>query len=137
MGTWKLLARLALLAMAGCTTSQEYRARQDARLAEYEAHAGAPVKQIRLYTGLDSWDALAPDRIAIFIGVNRAYLLKLRAPCSGLEFQQQIGISSTNRVIDVNFDKVYFEHQVCFLAEIRPVDYKAMKQERIARSKAQ
>lgn len=131
------LAALALAAIAGCSTSAEYRARQDARLAEYEAHAGKPVKTIRLYTGLDRWDALAPDKLAIFIGVNRAYLLTLRAHCSGLEFQQQIGISSTNDVIDVRFDKVYFEHQVCFLAEIRPIDYKAMKRERLARSKAE
>jgi len=129
------LTGIALMALASCTTSAAYRARLDARLAEYEAHAGAPVKQIRLYTGLDRWEVLAPDRIAIFIGANRAYLLKLRGPCSGLEFQTRIGISSTNQSIDLKFDRLYFEHQVCYFAEFRPIDYRAVKRERAARSK--
>lgn len=130
-----LILTTCLAALLGaCASSAEYRARQDARLAAYETYAQAPVKQIRMYTGLDHWDALAPDRLVVFMGVNRAYLLSLRGPCPGLEFQQGIGISSSNGVIHARFDKVTFEHQKCYIDEIRPVDYKALKRERMGKS---
>lgn len=130
------VATVACLAVAlgACASAGEYRAKQDARLATYEKYAGEPVKEIRMYTGLDHWDALAPDRLVVFMGVNRAYLLNLRAPCSGLEFQQGIGISSSNGVVHARFDKVTFEHQICYIDEIRPVDYKALKRERMGKS---
>ena len=121
------------LALGACASAGDYRAKQDAKLAAYEKHAGAPVKEIRMYTGLDHWDALAPDRLVVFMGVNRAYLLSLRAPCSGLEFEQAIGISSSNGVINARFDKVTFDHQHCYIDEIRPVDYKALKRERMGK----
>jgi hypothetical protein len=130
-----VLASVALV-LGACASSAEYRARQDARLATYEKFAREPVKEIRMYTGLDHWDALAPDRMVVFLGVNRAYLLSLRAPCSGLEFQQAIGISSSNGVIHARFDKVTFEHQICYIDQIRPVDYKALKRERLGKSSA-
>lgn len=129
----QVLLVFAAAAFGGCASTSDFRARQDGRLAEYEAHAGAPVGRISMYTGLDSWVALAPDKLAIFLGVNRAFLLTLRAPCSGLEFQQRIGISSNTGSIDAGFDKVYFERQVCWIHEIRPIDYKAFKRERRAR----
>ncbi|MBL8242593.1 MAG: hypothetical protein JNL89_00285 [Rhodanobacteraceae bacterium] len=134
MDAMRVVAMACLATVLGaCASGAEYRAKQDARLATYERFAGAPVKQIRMYTGLDHWDALAPDRLVVFLGVNRAYLLSLRAPCSGLEFQQAIGISSSNGVIHARFDKVTYEHQVCYIEEIRPVDYKGLKRERMGK----
>ncbi len=121
-----------VLALGACVSSREFRERQDANLAQFEAHAGQPVEQIRTFMGIDRWQALAPDKVVIWTSVNRAWLLTLRAPCSGLEFQQSIGISSTNNIIDRRFDKIYFENQVCFFSQIQPVDYKALKQERRA-----
>lgn len=120
------------LALAACTSSAAFRERQDAELARFEKHAGNPVERIHAYMGVDHWQSLAPDKLVIWTGVNRAFLLTLRGPCSGLEFQQAIGISSSNNVIDRRFDKVQFEHRNCYIAVIRPVDYKAMKQERRA-----
>jgi hypothetical protein len=135
---WKAMtvAVLLSLALGACVSSGEYRERQDAELARFEAHAGKPIKQIRTFQGIDRWQSLSPEKLVIWTSVNRAYLLTLRAPCSGLEFQQTIGISSSNSIIDRHFDKIYFENQVCFLAEIRPVDYKAMKQDRRAKADA-
>ena len=121
-------------ALVGCTSSAAFRERQDAELARFEAHAGKPVETIHAFMGVDRWQSLSPVQLVIWTSVNRAYLLTLRAPCSGLEFQQAIGISSTNSIIDRRFDKIYFEQQVCYFAKIRPVDYKAMKQEKRAKS---
>ncbi len=129
---WKITGILLGLTslLAACTSSAAYRERQDVELARFEKHAGDPVDSIRAFMGVDRWQSLAPTKLAIWTSVNRAYLLTLRAPCSGLEFQQKIAISSTNNTIHLRFDKVQFENQVCYLAEIRPVDYKALKIER-------
>ncbi len=129
MKTWQLtLAACATaLALGGCATGAQYRERQDAELALFQRHAGAPVDRIRTYFGIDGWKALSPTKLAIWTTVNRAYLLTLGAPCSGLEFQQSIAISSTNNTVHRRFDTVRFEHQTCFIDTIEPVDYKALK----------
>ena len=114
---------------SACSTSAGLRVGEDAQLARFERHAGAPVERINTYSGLDRWQSLAPDKLAIWIGVNRVFLLTLRAPCSGLEFQQALAITSTNNIIDRRFDRVQVDGLSCFISEIRPVDYKALKQE--------
>lgn len=128
------LTLVLALSLGACASKGDYRDRQNAELARFESHTGKPVDQIRTFQGIDRWQALSPEKVVIWTSVNRAYLLTMRAPCSGLEFQQTIGISSTNNVIDRHFDKIYFENQVCFLSQIQPVDYKALKQERRAES---
>lgn len=127
------MARLSVaalaLALSACATPTQFRDRENAELARFERHAGAPVERINTYTGLDRWQSLARDKLAIWIGVNRVYLLTLRAPCSGLEFQQTLVITSTNNIIDRRFDKVQVDGLACFISEIRPVDYRALQQE--------
>ncbi len=124
-----LVAIGLLLGLSACTTPAEFRSRQDAELARFEKHAGAPVDRINTYTGVEHWQSLSADKLVIWIGVNRVFLLTLRAPCSGLEFQQTIAISSTNNIIDRRFDKVHVDRLSCYISEIRPIDYKALKQE--------
>jgi len=129
MGALRGVAMLivASVTMAGCVSSTEYRDRQNAELALFERHAGAPVDRIRTYFGIDRWQSLSPTKLAIWTTVNRAYLLTLGAPCSGLEFQQSIAISSSNNTVYRRFDKVQFDNQTCFIEGIEPVDYKALK----------
>lgn len=122
---------LGLVATLGaCTSAGDLRDRQNAELARFEKHAGAPVNEIHTFTGVDEWQSLAPTKLAIWTSVNRVYLLTLRSPCSGLEFQQKIGVSSNANTISRRFDRVEFENQKCYIEEIRPVDYKAMRRER-------
>lgn len=119
-----------LLALSACASSGGYLERQDAELGLFERHAGEPVERVRAFQGVDQWQSLSPMKLVIWTGVSRAYLLTMRAPCTGLEFQKAIVVTSTNNIIDVHFDSVRFERQVCYLSEIRPVDYKALQQER-------
>jgi len=118
-----------VLAVSACSTSSGFGSSHGAQLARFERHAGAPVERINTYSGLDRWQSLAPDKLAIWISVNRVFLLTLRAPCSGLEFQQALAITSSNNIIDRRFDRVHVDGLSCFISEIRPVDYKALKQE--------
>ena len=124
-----------LLGLSACTSSLSYLERQDGELARFEKHAGEPIERIRAFQGVDQWQALSPLKLVIWTGVSRAYLLTMRAPCTGLEYQEAIAITSTNNIIDVHFDSVRFEQQVCHLSEIRPVDYKTLQQERRGENK--
>ena len=130
MGLRTICTVVLLLGLSGCTSSLSYLERQDGELARFEKHAGEPIERIRAFQGVDQWQALSPLKLVIWTGVSRAYLLTMRAPCSGLEFQKAIAITSTNNIIDVQFDSVRFEQQVCHLSEIRPVDHKTLQQER-------
>ena len=58
------------------------------------------------------------------------YLLTLQQPCSGLQFTNRIGVSSTTGTVNRGLDSVLFEHRRCAITEIRPVDYKRMLAER-------
>ncbi len=124
-----------LLAVSAADASR-YRDRQHAELVMYERYAQEPVDRIRTFFGIDRWQSLGSDKLVIWTSVNRAWLLTLTAPCSGIEFQHTIGISSTNSTIHRRFDKVQFEHQQCYIDEIRPVDYKTLKRERRERNEA-
>ncbi len=118
-----------VLGASACTTTAEYRAREDTELARFERHAGMPIERINTYTGLDRWRSLAADKLVIWTSINRVYLLTLRAPCSGLEFQSALAITSTNNIIDRRFDRVQVDGLSCYISEIRPIDDKALKQE--------
>lgn len=122
---------LGMLAFLGACASTALKEREAARLAEFERYAGAPVEEIRAFQ-LRDFTSLGDTRLVVWTGVNRAYLLRLRAPCTGLEFQERIAITSTHSVVSRRFDTVRFEREQCRIDEIRPVDYKALKQARRA-----
>jgi len=125
-----------LLTVTGAVEASDYRQRKSTELALYEQYAQEPVDRIRTFFGVDRWQSLGPDKLVIWTSVNRAWLLTLTAACSGIEFQHTIGISSTNNTIYRRFDKIQFEHQMCFIDEIRPIDYKTLKRERRERNEA-
>lgn len=127
------LAASLLLAttLAGCAGPGP-RERELARLDEFERHAGPPVDDFHFWS-IDRWESLGPDAVAIWTRVNEAWLIRVRQPCTGLEFASSIAVTSTNNRVYRAFDSVLFERQRCRIAEIRPVDGKAMKAERRAR----
>ena len=128
-----LLASVFLLA-SGCATSLPGPAERDARrLAQFERHAGAPVDEFHFWQ-MDRWESLGRDAIAVWTNPNEAYLLRVRPPCTGLDFADGVGVTSTGRRVNRRFDYVTFEQQRCQIAEIRPVDVKGLKAERRARS---
>lgn len=127
---WKRTVAVALssvVLLAGCAIGPgSFRERQDASLALYEKHAGAPVDRVRSMHRMDRWRSLGPDRLVIWTSVNKAWLFTLRAPCTGLEFTQSIRVSSSIGIVDRRFDKIIVERDECFIEEIRPVDYRAL-----------
>lgn len=130
-------AVLAALALSACATN---RISDSDRLALYQAHAGAPVAQVR-YLDPIGWDRIDDQHVVLDMRPRESWLLTLSGPClnwgSGSPFLQ---VSSTNGMTLSRFDKVIVPgSQIsCQIQEIRPLDAKAVRaSERALRGKAQ
>ena len=128
-------------AVAGCASASPAgepsprQQREDAQLAEYEAHAGAPVSQFRLLGAVNSWTALGDSAVAVTASPSRTWLLDLTGPCLDLRSAIAIGLTSTNGMVSARFDKVLPRtsnpmQMPCFIERIRPVDMKALREAR-------
>ena len=88
-----LLAGAAMLPAIAQQTSSER-----ADLARYQKYAGAPVDSVR-YFQINGFEYLAPDKVAIWFGVNKLYLLTVDTPCNNLAFAKGIGLTSKNNLL--------------------------------------
>lgn len=128
LGTcWRGAAAMlgVVLLLAGCA-GPSAREREAARLAQFESVAEAPVESFRFWS-LHKWESLGPEAVAVWTRVNEAYLLRVDRPCFGLEYARAIAITSNAHTVSRRFDTVNFDDQKCRIAEIRPVDAKAVK----------
>lgn len=115
-------------AAAGCTSSAERRQMESAELEAYTRHAGAPVEQIRSFR-LISWQPVSDRSILLEARLNEWYLVDVSGPCTGLPFAHAIGIENSMNVLQARFDNILVEGQACRIETIRPVDYKAAREE--------
>jgi len=118
-----LACAVAVPAVAQQTASER------ADLARYQKYAGAPVDNVR-YFQINGFQYLAPDKVAIWFGVNKLYLLTVQTPCNNLAFANGIGLTAKNNMLYKNFDFVTFDHQRCKIMKIEPVNELKMKQDR-------
>jgi len=102
-------------------------------LARYLDFAGEPVDQFRYGVRINNWRPLGGDRLVVWTGINDAYLLEVSA-CPDLDFAHTIALTQRGSHV-TRGDYVRMARGVrCTITEIRPVDYKALKQaEREAR----
>ena len=128
VGSVVLLAGVAMLPAWGQQTDSER-----ADLARYQKYAGAPVDHVKYFT-INGFQYLAPDKLAIWFGVNKLYLLTVQTPCNNLAFAKGIGLTAKNNILYSKFDSVTFRHQTCRILKIEPVNELQMKRD--ARAKA-
>lgn len=117
---------LAVLGLAACATN---RMSDTDRLAIYDAHSGAPVKQIRYYNAM-GWDRIDGEHVILNMRPNETWLLKLSGSC--LDWgggSPNLALSSQSGWVMVKFDKVSVQGSpvTCRIDEIRPVDVKAVR----------
>lgn len=122
---------MGIAMMLSACAAQGPREREAENLAEFTRHAGAPVESFHFWR-LDRWETLGRDHLVVWTRMNEAWLLRVMEPCNGLEFANALALSSTNNRVYRSFDAVLFDKQRCRIAEIRPVDGKALKAERRA-----
>ncbi|MFC4728128.1 DUF6491 family protein [Coralloluteibacterium thermophilus] len=118
----------AAAAVAGCASTSP-RDRDDARLAEYRAVAGEPVRSFR-YFNLMSWEPLGDAALAVRTRPGEAWLLELAGPCQDLVYVRNIGLTSSAGTVSARFDRVITGRSniPCHIETIRPVDLRALRE---------
>jgi hypothetical protein len=137
MGSFTQSAGLALLlawAAAAPAVAQQTSS-ESAELARYQKYAGAPVDHVH-YFQTNGFEYLAPDKVAVWFGVNKLYLLTVETPCNDLAFANGIGLTARNNMLYRNSDFVTFGAQRCKIVKIEPVDELKMKQDRAKEKQA-
>jgi hypothetical protein len=125
-GAWLLSATALLAACSGIPLKQ----RQDAQRARYDAYAGPPIEQFTYLGHYDSWQPIGTNELVVWTTPFQAYLIKVAPPCNNLQFANRIGLTSTANTVSARFDFVRVGRQWrCPIQEIRPVDYKRMRQD--------
>jgi len=131
MKRWILLASLAPALLAACSAFGPRES--DAQvLSRYVEHAGPPIEKFTYLGRIDGWQSLSRTQLLLHTGVNSAYLLTAAQPCSNLRFANAIGITRTGQTVSRRFDSVLVGKERCMITQIRPVDYRAVKQQRRA-----
>jgi Family of unknown function (DUF6491) len=124
---------LLLVGIGGSPAWAQQTNAERADLARYQKYAGAPVDHVQ-YFQINGFQYLAPNKLAIWFGVNKLYLLTVQTPCNNLAFANGIGLTARNNVLYSKFDAVTFRHQRCTILKIEPVNELQMKRD--ARAKA-
>jgi hypothetical protein len=128
-----MTARIALLllplaAIAACS-GVPMREGEQKELDRYQPYAGQPIREFSTLQRVSGWNSVARDKIVVWTGINDAYLITVATPCSNLEFANRIGFSSHTSTIST-LDFVMLGHnERCPITEIRPIDYKRMKED--------
>lgn len=123
-----LLATLSLLLNA-CASDPTLSSKRESRRAQYNAVAGEPVDRIRA-VNIYGWTDIDREQFVLWTRPKEAWLIDLYAPCVGLEFTAQIGISNFGHTIYAGTDSVVAWHDRCRIKTIRPVDYAQLQAEK-------
>ncbi len=126
------LSLLAALSLAACATTGQT---DTERLSMVQAHAGAPVKQIRNLNAM-GWERVDGDHVLLNMRPKETWLLTLSGPCldwgSG---SPALTLSSQTGWLISKFDsiKIAGSPVTCRIEEIRPVDTVALREAEAAR----
>ena len=136
------LARIAMLAglltgpglltglLGGCATTVVPKQVSDSERREQFLHyAGPPIESVTYLQHYYAWRPLGNLQLVLWTTINDAYLLSVLPPCVGLDFADGISVTSSSNTITRGVDAVRFDHQYCYISQIRHVDYEAMKRE--------
>ena len=130
-----VLSIAVVASLAGCRSTP--RATDAERLAFYEAHAGEPVRNFRLFGRLTGWTPLGNSALLVWPRPNQAYLLDVTT-CQDLPFASAISISHFASTVTARFDTVT-PHGAgltapgripCRITQIRPIDTQAVRDTR-------
>jgi hypothetical protein len=133
--TLSLLApALAALSLAACASTDSYagaeQARDTAKLAAAQAHAGQPEDHVRFLRPIHRYEVIDPHALLVWETMSKAWLVDLRASaaCNQLEHTWHVAIDSLSDTLDTRSGYVRGEHGInCKIERIREVDVPAMR----------
>lgn len=129
MSSKAFITVLAALAVGACAGIPQRKSDQE-ELERYLQYAGEPVDSVSYLGGYDSWRALGRDKLVVWMGVNEAYLLSVSGACFDLPFANRIGIKTRGPTLGRGDSVIVGRGQSCLITEVRPIDYRKMKQDR-------
>jgi len=125
----RFLIVFGLASLAGCTGIRQRDAEPGA-LARYLEYAGEPIPSFSTVGRIDAWRPLSRTQLVVWTRLDNAYLLTVNPTCQELEFAMSIAlVSRVDGTVSSGFDHVRAGRDRCQIMEIRPIDYRLMKQE--------
>jgi hypothetical protein len=133
MSTKRVVATVLITILLAACSSVPYAQREQQRQQAYTAAAGAPIRSFRFMSRIWSWEPLSDSQLVIYTVPNTAYLLDVWS-CPNLPWTQAIGLTSTFREVQANFDKVLTgrPYVPCVITKIRPINLAQLKIEQQA-----
>jgi hypothetical protein len=128
----KLMTVSSLLVLTLLTACASSARREEVRevLSNYSAYTGEPVSQFNMYSRFDGWTPIDNEHVLVHTNVNETYLLTVAPTCFDLPFTNTLGIKSKfPNTVQSGFDSIRVGRDTCRIVEIRPVNYKQMKQD--------
>jgi hypothetical protein len=126
-----VLFATAALILAACATtpnsSPPVIEHGGATREQFMQYAGPPVDSFTWLARYYGWKPLGNQQVVMWTSINEAYLLTVTPPCVGLDFANGIRLTTTTRTVTRGVDGILVQGQKCFITQIRPVDYAAMK----------
>jgi hypothetical protein len=122
---WLLPAFALLVACSGIPLKERERAERD----RYEAYAGPPIDHFTYLGRFDGWEPIGRNELVVWTSPSDAYLIKVGPPCDDLQFANRVGLTSTGGTVYSRFDYVKVRDWKCPIQEIRPVDYRRLRQD--------
>ena len=122
---WLLPALALLVACSGIPLKERETAQRD----RFEAYAGPPVDRISWLGRYDGWEPIGRYELVLWTTPNDAYLVKVQSPCEDLQFVNHVGLTSTVNTVYSRFDSVIVRGWRCPIQEIRPIDYRRLRQD--------
>ena len=122
------VAVLAALILGACAGIPK-RTSDEEDLARYMQYAGEPVSSISYLGRYDGWRPLGRDNLVIFTSPTEAYLLTIAGPCNDLPFANRVAIESRGSTLSRGDSVIVGRGQRCLITELRPIDYRKMKQD--------
>ena len=123
-----LVVVLATLILGACSGIPQ-RTTDKEDLARYMQYAGEPVSSVSYLGRYDSWRPLGRDNLVIWTGINEAYLLSIAGPCNDLPFANRVAIKTRGPTLGRGDSVIIGRGQRCLITEVRPIDYRKMKQD--------
>jgi hypothetical protein len=123
-----MVAVLAAFIISACSGIPR-RASDQEDLARYLQYAGEPVDSVSYLGRYDGWRALGRDNLVLFMGPTEAYLLTVAGPCNDLPFATRVAIKSRGPTLSRGDAVIIGRGQRCLITELRPIDYRRMKQD--------
>jgi hypothetical protein len=119
--------------VAACAGSARHASQPS--LDQYMRYAGPPIQRFSYRNAYTGWQIVEQYQIIMFVS-DEAYLLTVVPPCPQMRLALFMSIHNASGGVVSRFDRVQLDDSNCLIEQIRPIDYRRMRQENPGQSEA-